>query len=369
MKKLCVVYNFAAHYRASIFQLIDKQYDCDWYFGKQNDDITKMDLSRLKGNVKEIDGWTWHGIDYQKGVVNLLTKPYDAYLVFAQTKTLSTWLFLLFAKLYPKKKIYLWSHGCYGKETKLERRIKRWMFKLPNGGTFLYGNYARELMLKEKISPNKLFVIHNSLDYDHQLKIRNSLFKTNIYYEHFGNNNPTIIFIGRLTKIKKLDMLLNMVNVMYEKNNPVNLVLVGDGIERDNLVSKTRELGISSKVWFYGSCYDEMKNAELIYNADLCVSPGNVGLTAMHVMVYGTPVITHNDFPHQMPEFEAIKEGVTGAFFKRDDLDSMSLVIGDWLKEKKGMRDIVRESCHKEIDCYWTPEFQIDVLKKVLGVI
>lgn len=41
---------------------------------------------------------------------------------------------------------------------------------------------------------------------------------------------------------------------------------------------------VDKNVWFYGSCYDEQTNAELIYNADMCVAPGNVGLTAIHAM-------------------------------------------------------------------------------------
>ncbi len=364
--KLCVIYNFAAHYRSGIFQLIDSTFDTDWFFGKKNDDITKMDLTLLKGDVKEIDRGYWRGIEFQKGVIGLLFKPYGTYLLFAQTKTLSTWIFLLFSKFFRKKKIYLWSHGFYGKESRWERVVKRWMFKLPNGGTFLYGSYARDLMIKEGISPNKLFVIHNSLDYEHQLKIRNSLSSSNIYTDHFGNSNPVVIFIGRLTKIKKLDMLIDMLKAMDDDHQSINLILVGDGIERHSLEHQVKELGLEKNVWFYGACFDELKNAELIYNADVCVAPGNVGLTAMHTMVYGTPVITHNDFPHQMPEFEAIKEGKTGAFFNRDDGNSMASVVKQWLFEKKDCREKVRKDCYAEIDNYWTPSFQIDVIKEHL---
>ncbi len=71
------------------------------------------------------------------------------------------------------------------------------------------------------------------------------------------------------------------------------------------------------RIWLYGACYDEEIIGELIFNAQLCVSPGNVGLTAMHSLVYGTPVITHNNFSNQSPEFEAIIDGKTGSFSKK----------------------------------------------------
>ena len=62
----------------------------------------------------------------------------------------------------------------------------------------------------------------------------------------------------------------------------------------------------------YGETFDEAEISKLLNHADLCVSPGNVGLTAMHALAYGVPVATHNDFKNQMPEFEAITPGKTG---------------------------------------------------------
>ena len=126
------------------------------------------------------------------------------------------------------------------------------------------------------------------------------------------------------------------------------------------------ELGLEKNVWFYGPCYDEKELSGLIFNADLCVSPGNVGLTAMHTMVFGTPVLTHNDFPHQMPEFEAIHEGETGAFFTLDNIQSLADGISKWFVQKSNKREEVRKACMKEIDENWTPQFQIEVLKKYL---
>ena len=105
----------------------------------------------------------------------------------------------------------------------------------------------------------------------------------------------------------------------------------------------------------------------MIYNADLCVSPGNIGLTAMHSLVFGTPAITHDDFPHQMPEFEAIKDGETGTFFKNGNVDSLAEGIVRWFEKHGNDREDVRKACMKEIDENWTPQFQIEVLRKNLN--
>lgn len=364
--KLCIVYNFAAHYRSAVFIKIDQHYSCDWFFGQSNADIKKMDYSLLNGNVTEMHISRWHGLSFQKGVVGLLRKPYTSYLILGDTRSISTWMFLILSKLYSQKKVYLWTHGWYGKESGLERFMKRFFFRLPSGGTFLYGNYARELMIKDGFNPNKLFTIHNSLDYDHQVQVREQLSLTGIYKEHFGNDNPNLFFVGRLTPVKKLDMVLRAMAQLKENGQEYNMTFIGDGTERESLKKLAYELGLARNVWFYGACYDEKLLGELIYNADLCVAPGNIGLTAMHTMVFGTPALTHNDFSHQMPEFEAIRDGETGCFFKYDSVESLAESISRWFADKHEKREIVRTVCMKEIDDSWTPEFQLGVLQKVI---
>lgn len=365
--KLCLLYNFAQHYRTSIFKLIDQEFDCDFVFGDSMGDIKKMDYTLLRGNVKEIHIFRYLGLSFQRGVMGLLKQSYSDYILLGDTRSISTWLFCINARLfYPRKKVFFWSHGWYGKETRMECFIKVLFFKLPNGGTFLYGNYARELMIKKGFNPKKLFVIHNSLAYDEQMAIRKILSPMPIYQEHFGNNAPNLFFVGRLTSVKKLDMILRAMRQLEDKGQHYNLTFVGGGEKKEALESLTRELKLENRVWFYGPCYDEKKLGEMIYNADLCVSPGNVGLTAMHTMVFGTPVLTHDDFSHQMPEFEAIIDGKTGMFFKYGDVNALAVCINKWFTEKAEKREEVRKACMEEIDNNWTPYFQIDVLKKHL---
>lgn len=365
--RLCLIYNFAQHYRTSIFRLIDQEYDCDFFFGDSYLNVKKMDYSLLKGIVKEVSikhvgGWSYH-----PGIQKLLCKDYDAYILLGESRSLSTWLFCIRARLFhPKKKVYFWSHGWYGKESKAERIIKKLLFILPNGGSFLYGNYARELMIKEGFNPNKLYVIHNSLAYDEQVKVRQQLTKKPIYQEHYSNDNPNLFFVGRLTTIKKLDMVIRAIARLKENGVNYNMTFIGGGDVQGELDALSHELGVQDNVWFYGPCYDEKVLGEMIYNADLCVSPGNIGLTAMHTLVFGTPAITHDDFPHQMPEFEAIREGETGTFFKKGSIDSLAEGIDRWFERHQNDRENVRKACMEEIDENWTPQFQLNVLRKYL---
>lgn len=363
MNNTCLIYNYAQHYRKGVFESLDKNLDIDFYFGDKMDDVKKMDYSSLKGFRREVANIIlFKPIYFQKSVIKLLFKDYKNYILLGEYYCLSTWLLLLFSRFFFQKKTYLWTHGWYGNEGLLKKIIKKIFFKLSDG-IFLYGNYAKDLMIKEGFNPNKLHVINNSLDWESQISVRANLKYTKLFSEKFGNDNPTLLFIGRLTPVKKLDFLIEAVTQINAKKNIVNLVFVGDGTEAKKLKQLSKK--IEKSAWFYGSCYDENKIGELIYNADLCISPGNVGLTAMHSMVYGTPVITNDNFSTQMPEFEAIVKNETGDFFKVNDIQDLAFKIKLWLNNGQKREDI-RRNCYDRIDKYYTPIYQTTVIKEVI---
>ena len=339
-KKLAVVYNFAQLYREPIFKLIDKTWDCTWYFGKTDTDIKEMDTSLLKEvvfvNNKSIIG----PVQIQSCIGKVIRNPeVNKILILGEPKVLSTWWILMQKRLFfRKKKVYLWSHGWYGREGFVKKWIKRLFFGMADH-VFTYGEYARNVAIEQGYDKDKITPIHNSLNHSVQVSLRNQLSPSEIFSKHFENTQPTLLFIGRLTKIKRLDILIEALFRLKADGNVFNLVLIGDGECKDELQNLVREKGLSKEVWFFGKCYDDNEVAQLIYDADLCVAPGNVGLTAMHAMVFGCPVLTHDNYSLQMPEFESIKQDKTGSFFQYGDRDSLAEVILDWFTKHKSDRD------------------------------
>ena len=361
--KLGIIYKTAPLYREAVFTAMDKEYDCEWYFGHTTNDIKEMDVSKLKrvhyyktiGNTERIY--------WQCGILRLLLKrELNVFLLLAETRCVSMWLFL-FLNLIIRKKVYVWSHGWYGKESKTVLFIKRLLFSMVDG-TFLYGDYSKSIMVRQGFNPNRIYVIHNSLDYEKQLQLRNTLRSTDVFFRHFGNKNPVIIMIGRLNLRKQLTLLIDALDIIIKKGHNYNLVLIGDGEDRSKLIDRVRDRHLEKFVWFYGACYDEEQNAELLFNSDLCVVPGDIGLTAIHSLMFGVPVITHNAFMFQGPEFEAIKPCLTGDFFEHGSATDLAQKIQDWFDNNPASkRTSVRKNCYNEIDSCWTPNYQIEVLK------
>lgn len=366
-KKVCMFFNDLALYRKAIYKMLDEEYDCDWYIEDADTGVKEFNPSELhhveRLSVKNI------GPFYRtKGLRALLKKDYDIYFMLGATRNLSLFSFCLLKRiLYSKKRVYFWTHGYYGKENWFEKTLwKRPLLKMADG-LFTYGDYAKKLLEKDGFNENRIFPIHNSLDYDRQIELRKQLKSSTVYTDKFGNANPVILFIGRLSPVKQLDLLVEAIGLLHNYGKEYNLVFVGDGDMKDHLSKQVAQNGLADNTWFYGACYDERKNAELIYNADLCVAPGNIGLTAIHVLMFGCPAISHNDFSWQMPEFEAIHPGKTGDFFKRGNAESLTEVIDNWFAEHKSRREETRENCYKEIDTNWNPYYQINLIKSIFN--
>jgi glycosyltransferase involved in cell wall biosynthesis len=256
----------------------------------------------------------------------------------------------------------LWTHGWYGNEGVIKSLIKTLFFNLSDG-IFLYGDYAKNIMLEKGFREDKLHVLYNSLDYLEQIKYRIKQQPLNFYKGYFSNDFPVLIFIGRLTKSKKLDLLIDANEKLIRSGVNINIMIVGDGEEKSFLTHKVNQQGLSN-TYFFGSTFDDEKISQLISNATICVSPGNVGLTAIHSLMYGTPVITHSDFKNQMPEFEAIEPMETGDFFENDNVDSLVSTIKNWLNVKTD-REAIKDSCFKKIDTKYNPLIQLQAMKKV----
>ena len=364
--KICLITNLAPHYREEIFRLLDSRLECDFVFGDTlNNGIRTFPLTGFRNQVTVVKNVQNGQVTlWQKDALKRLSMPYDLYILSGDIRCLSTWAFLILAKL-RHKRIWLWAHGWSGRENRVQKSMKKMFYRMPEG-VLLYGDYARNLMIKNGFAADKLWVIHNSLAYSQQKAIRENLKKTNIYRARFRNDDPTLIFIGRLTASKRLDMILDAMKILRSRKVFCNLVLVGDGPELDFLKLQIICNGLENRVWLYGPCYDEALNAELIYNADLCVSPGNIGLTAIHVLTYGTPALTHGNFKHQGPEFEAIQPQVTGDFYEYGSVKSLADWIQAWLGTNANDREQVRQACYEAIDSAWTPEYQFNVIKEHL---
>lgn len=366
--KLCCFLNYPPLYRESIFRRLDETFDCRFYFGRsvegaRKSGIARLDLSIFKHKPVEFANIKKGRLLWRRKLLQLAFADFDAYLLTWDT-CLSYPLFMLIARLRGKK-IYAWGHGVKD-NTHPGWPLDRWMIKRLDG-FFTYGERGRKRMIELGFPPEKIHTIGNSLGPRSNGDIDGHL-ESDILRRRFGNDLPTVLFIGRLNPSKRLDRIIEMAAEHRAEGIDYNLLIIGDGPVAPLLKARADELGINDRTWFFGECYDESVLNTLIYNSDLCCSPGNVGLTALHAMTYGVPVVTHDDFEHQAPEYEIITPGVTGDLFKYGDWDDLAAKVAGWLSSHSTpeARAQARRDCRAAIDGRWNSDAQIEIFREFI---
>ena len=366
--RICYIGNIASHYRANIFLRMCKELFCDFYIGQPFGSISNIKTlplsfftthAEMLRNIRIpfIDGY------WQKGSIGLLKREYDLFIIVGEIKCLSTWFLLFFNHFFFHRKIVLWGHGWYGRESFIKKIIMKLYYSLSDR-ILVYGDRAKKLMEAEGIATNKIFVVHNSLDYDKQQETLKHIPQNNLIQEHFRNSFPAIVFSGRLTASKRLDIIIETLLLLNKEDFVVNCVFIGDGPERHKLEILVDRYNLCNQVWFYGECYDEITIGSIFWNAAACVSPGNVGLTAIHSLTYGCPVITHGNLSLQMPECEAITPGATGDFFEYNNCCALKDSIKKWILLSNRSKSAIQHECMNTIQREWTPDYQMQVIKE-----
>ena len=297
---------------------------------------------------------------WQKGILKTVFQKVDAVIFLGEMTVLSTWIATIIFKLRGIKVIF-WGHGLYGSENRFKRFFRIQFLQLADHN-LVYEKRAKKLLIQQGFNESKISVIYNSINYEEQKELFQK-YRITPPTKIFNNPYPTLLFVGRLTPQKKVNQLIKAVQVLEKDNNKFNVLVVGEGPEKERLEQLAQPLINQGQCIFYGASYNETKLSKLIYTSDLTVSPGNIGLTGIHSLSYGTPVCSHSNHNHQMPEVEAIIEGKNGFLFKEGDMESLTQGILDWFKNNPNLD---REKIRSVVDKYYNPNFQIKVIKEAI---
>ena len=375
-EKILFITNFFPSYRKSIWEklLSSKKSNVIFYFDPiQNEDIRVEKLffsesNNRKNSFKKVKNFYFFGrvIWQSKIIKECLSTSFNQAVFLGDMNILSTWICLIICRLRNKKTI-LWTHGFYGKENFIKRYLRIVFYSIGNK-YLLYEQRGKKLMINAGFDSSKIFVIYNSLNYDLQKKYFEKYQENNLKRELNFFKNPklkTILFLGRLTSVKKIDLLIKSVNKLNSKRVSFNLLIIGEGPQK-NLLKKISKKGLEKGwIYFYGKTYNESVLSKLIYSSDLMVSPGNTGLNAVHALSYGTPVGTHNNFNNQMPEAGIIEDKRTGFFFNENDGDDLLLKIDLWFSRFN--INLSRAERRKIINEKYNSNYQIQEIQKALN--
>lgn len=375
MKKIDVamVCKLMPYYRVGIFQeltSIEKKYRFSFFGdiieqgGIKQIPYSYSDASTGK-NIRWIKTRNYfyrpEALLWQTGIIKeIFQSKYKIFVFEGGTRHLPIWLYSILCKL-KGKKILFWTHGNRGLDTIFRKFIRRIFFDWLSDGLLLYGHFQRNLMIEEGYSPDKLFVIYNSLQPKKQFRTlarldkEKVILKKNKIFE--SPERTTLIFIGRLVAHKGVMKILEVINILKNQGILANCIFIGKGPERIMMDVFCKDNKLEKQVFFAGELYEEHSIAQFFTMADLMVSPNNVGLNCIHSLAYGVPILTHGDFRYQNPEVEAILDGETGWFFKHNDIKSMLDKLKLFIKSDVDKRDSLKK-CQESIMKLYNPKNQ-----------
>jgi glycosyltransferase involved in cell wall biosynthesis len=361
--------NIIAHYRQALLRELENIPALDLHLfadhGTVIQSIPVLDLAAHEKfrvtRCRQTFGLTW-----QSGAVTeAAVGRFEVYVFMGDASWLSTWIAAGIARARGRRVLF-WTHGWTRRDRGLKRLVRLMFYRLATG-LLLYGEHAKRIGIDSGFDPRRLHVMFNSLDFDQQQALRAGISDANVKSTRrqlFGvDDAPVVLATARLTPVKRFDLLIRACAEAQKSRPNLRLLIVGDGPEKPALERLAIECAVPTA--FVGNCYDEATLARYFASANVTVSPGNVGLTCMHSMGYGVPVITHGDAEQQMPEFEAIVPGITGALVRKDCVEALAAAIVAWT-DTSGVSQRTREACLAVIRERYHPRAQAQVLSDAM---
>lgn len=371
MKKIAVIYHCFPHYRKAIVEELARSKKNNYIFIGSAVPVTEsIKNMEFSPNIKLYDAPCKKigPFLFQKKIHQYIKdNNVDEVILLGNAWYLSYWA-LCFRFILQKKTIWMWTHGWINsKENWLKKQYRNMFYRLADG-LLLYGKRAKELGIIDGFKASELHVIGNSLDFVGMSEIFDSVrcLDRRQLKQDMGlpEEKPIIVCSARLTSLCRFDMLIQAVAKINTDTKDIVVVLIGDGPEKEVLENLASNLEVD--VRFVGACYDEEQLARYYHLSDMSVSPGKVGLTAMHSMTYGTPVISHNNQDKQMPEVDAIIPGVTGSLFEFDNIQSLTDEIMEWLDCKSDSHSTVIDQCREVINLSFSPKAQVKLIEAAI---
>lgn len=357
--RVSIVSPFFPHYRDELFSHLDKVGRHSYTFVGDtrrfsDNGVPGFDSNRVSRFVRTSAHPLPAGAVWQEGVVrHALVSCDDAFVFTGDPRHIATWVAALILRA-RKKRVLFWTHGWSRRDRWHVRFVRNSFYKLASG-LLLYGSHAEAIGRTFGFDPTNLHVIRNSMGARTSLPVLD---------DAPGRRSRTQrwIVITRLIPSRRIDVVIRGVAELQAEGKRVDLTIVGDGECRESLEALSRDFDV--RATFLGAIYDPKVTEHLLSESDIYLSPGHVGLGAIHALSAGVPVSTHDNPERQMPEAESVRDGITGVRFPVDDLHAM--IHRTWSFVAGTDRMEVAQACHQEVLARWSTNRHADAIEEAL---
>lgn len=196
-------------------------------------------------------------------------------------------------------------------------------------GIIVVSQFLKERLIKSGINPEKIHIFPNAVnikEFDYTIDSSKLKKELNLL------NKFIISFVGMFSHWDRLDYLLEVFSKVHKELPHTHLLIVGEGIQRQDLMNKANDLGISNVTTFTG----EVPRNDIPYYislSDICLlsdsNPFGSPMTLFEYMAMEKAVIV----PKYGPIEAIIKHKENGILFnpksEKDFCEKLSNLIND----------------------------------------
>ncbi|HEX2187953.1 MAG TPA: glycosyltransferase family 4 protein [Longimicrobiaceae bacterium] len=162
---------------------------------------------------------------------------------------------------------------------------------------------------------------------------------------------PTLLYLGRLQRYKRVDLVLRAVAHMRRNGLRVRLVVAGTGAREGALRRLAGRLGIGDRVEFTGYV-DEARKLQLLRTAwvHVLTSPKEGwGITVMEAAACGTPTVGSSS----PGLWESVVHRTTGILVPHGDATDLAAVLADLLADRDRLEAMGRAARRYALGFSW----------------
>jgi glycosyltransferase involved in cell wall biosynthesis len=264
----------------------------------------------------------------------------------------------------------LWGHG-YAKDERQRRRgSRKWMTRFASALVF-YEPTTRDEYVADGWKPEKAFVALNSLDHVPMEEARNYWLARPDQLEKFRRDHkiddgPVILFVSRLHANNRVDLLIRTTAALGDEIPGLKTVIIGNGAaEKARLEAVAREAGAADRVVFQDGIYDELRLAPWFLSASAFCYPAHVGLSLIHALWYGLPVVTTGNMAAQNPEIVALENNVNGLLYEHGSVRSLTHALRSILTDHV-WRAAMSRAARQSVENKFTIRHMVDGLEAAI---
>lgn len=317
MKKILIAHQSTIpHYRVDFYNALEAARPDSWCFDVVFDssELQKKKFFKEQLDIKHFNFPTLETKTYAfkigEKVFNFQSFFFKAVhydlIVVGSTLSNITYPLCVFLKLAGLTYV-IWGHGkdrSIAKPSRFKKLLEvyRSILSRSASGFMAYTPSVKNYLELVGVNPEKIYILNNTID----------ILKQRQFYEKYRPDRQSfkemrglgekkvLLFVGRFTKNKRLDFLVEAFAELLKIDTSFHLIMVGGD-------SFPHHPQVNPNITFCGSLTDLKTLAPIYVASDALLFPGDVGLGPLQALCYDLPVITI-DAPTHMPEIDYLNQ-------------------------------------------------------------